>query len=74
MSEFKEYIIEKCIDIFKDKNLQNELKKILKPVIFLLLNEIYPYIIFTFILVIISFLLILGIFLLLFRIYNFIKK
>ena len=59
------------------KDVKDEFKKIMKPVIDMLMQEIYPYIFISILLVLISFLLILGIFILLLRsklIINALKK
>lgn len=61
-------IIDNYIKIVKnDKDTQNEINKIFKPLIDLILIEIYPYVYISMIFIIISFLLILGIFILLIR-------
>ena len=63
----KEKFTKECIMFLKDKNIQNEMKIFFKPLINLLLIEIYPYIYISMIFVIISFLLILGIFIILIK-------
>jgi hypothetical protein len=63
----KEQILNECMEILNREDVKNEFKKIMRPLIELLLKDIYPYIYLSIIFVIISFLLILGIFVLLMR-------
>jgi hypothetical protein len=63
----KESIIEYCLNILKRDDIKHELKELMKPMIDVILQEIYPYIFLSMIFVFISFLLILGIFILLLR-------
>ncbi len=63
----KEQILNECMEILNREDVKNEFKNIMKPLIELLLKDIYPYIYLSIIFVIISFLLILGIFVLLMR-------
>lgn len=67
MSNIKEKFIEECISLLKDKKVKYEIKNLFKPLIELLLIEIYPYIYLSLLFVIISFLLILGIFIILIK-------
>jgi hypothetical protein len=61
----KDKLIQQCLEIFKREEVKNELKSIMKPVIDMILIELYPYIYLSLIFVFISFFLILGIFILL---------
>lgn len=63
----KNKIIEECLNTLKREDVKEEIKDLMKPVIDMVLKEIYPYIYLSIIFVIISFLLILGIFLILVR-------
>lgn len=63
----KEQLIEQCLHILSREDVKKEIKEIFKPLVSLLVQEIYPYIYLSLIFVIISFLLILGIFYLLMR-------
>jgi hypothetical protein len=63
----KETLLNECLNIFKREDVKEEIKEIMRPVIDMILKEIYPYIYLSLIFVIISFLLILGIFLILVR-------
>ena len=63
----KEQILNECMEILNREDVKNEFKKIMRPLIELLLKDIYPSIYLSIIFVIISFLLILGIFVLLMR-------
>jgi hypothetical protein len=63
----KEQFIEQCILVLARDDVKKEVKEFFKPLISLIVQEIYPYIYLSLIFVIISFLLILGIFYLLLR-------
>jgi len=63
----KEQFIEQCLLVLTRDDVKKEVKEFFKPVISLIVQEIYPYIYLSLIFVIISFLLILGIFYLLLR-------
>jgi hypothetical protein len=63
----KEQLIEQCLLILARDDVKKEVKEFFKPLISLIVQEIYPYIYLSLIFVIISFLLILGIFYLLLR-------
>jgi len=67
MENIKDTLIEQCLDILKRDDVKNELKQLMKPMIDLILQELYPYIFLSIVFVFISFLLILGIFVLLLR-------
>jgi hypothetical protein len=63
----KEQLIEPCLLVLARDDVKKEVKEFFKPLISLIVQEIYPYIYLSLIFVIISFLLILGIFYLLLR-------
>ena len=63
----REQFIEQCLLILSRDDVKKELKELFKPLVSLIVQEIYPYIYLSLIFVIISFLLILGIFYLLLR-------
>lgn len=67
MEDIKETILQQCLTIFKRKEVKEEFIDLMRPVIQMLLKEIYPYIFISIIFVFISFLLILGIFIILLR-------
>jgi|TARA_B100001142_G_scaffold288726_1_gene305071 hypothetical protein len=74
---FKEKIIQELINLINRDDIKNEIKEVMRPVIDMLLKEIYPYIYLSLIFVVISFLLILGIFLILVRsklLFNLVNK
>jgi hypothetical protein len=73
MVTMREQIIEQCIEILNRDNVKRELKELLKPIISLILQEIYPYIYLSMIFVIISFLLVLGTFYLSLRTLKYLK-
>ncbi len=63
----KEQLIEQCLLLLSREDIKKEIKEIFKPIVSLIVQEIYPYIYLSLLFVIISFLLILGIFYLLLR-------
>ena len=65
--DIKETLINECINILHKDEVKQEFKELMKPLISMLIQEIYPYIFLSIIFVFISFLLILGIFILLLR-------
>jgi hypothetical protein len=67
MENIKDTLIEQCLDILKREDVKDELKHLMKPMIDVILQELYPYIFLSIVFVFISFLLILGIFILLLR-------
>jgi len=67
-SDIRSIIVDQCLEILKREDVKTELKSVIKPMISLLLQEIYPYIFISLMFVLISFLLILGIFIFLLRI------
>ena len=64
MDNIKDTVIQHCLELLKRDDVKNELKGLMKPMIDLILEELYPYIFLSIIFVFISFLLILGIFIL----------
>tara|TARA_B100000424_G_scaffold269815_1_gene267613 strand:- start:3254 stop:3481 length:228 start_codon:yes stop_codon:yes gene_type:complete len=70
----KEKILNECIEVLNRKEVKHEFKKMMAPLIELMLKDIYPYIYLSVIFVVLSFLLILGIFILLLRNKQFIKS
>jgi hypothetical protein len=67
MNGFKEKLLNNCLDILKRDDVKHEFKKLMSPLIEMILQDLYPYIFLSIIFVFISFLLILGIFILLLR-------
>ena len=72
--DIKETLINECISILHKDEVKQEFKELMKPLISMLIQEIYPYIFLSIIFVFISFLLILGIFILLLRNKNFLNR
>jgi hypothetical protein len=66
-THLKNKAVDYCLDIIKREDVKNELKQLFKPVIQLILQEIYPYIYLSVLFLLISFFLVLGIFILLLR-------
>jgi hypothetical protein len=67
MTDMKELIIDKCLEVLKRKDVKEDIKELMRPVVDMIIKEIYPYIFLSIVFVFISFLLILGIFILLLR-------
>lgn len=67
MNDIKETIVNECLNVLHRDDVKDEFKNLMKPLIDMLIKEIYPYIFLSIIFVFISFLLILGIFILLLR-------
>jgi len=63
----REKFIKKCISILEQEEVKKELNSTIKPLIELIIMDIYPYIYISIIFVIISFILHIGIFILLLR-------
>ena len=72
--DVKETIVNECLNVLHRKEVKKELKELMRPLVDMLIKEIYPYIFLSIIFVFISFLLILGIFILLLRNKMFISK
>ena len=66
-TSLKDTMIDYCLNILKREDIKNELKHLMRPMLDVVLQEIYPYIFLSMIFVFISFLLILAIFILLLR-------
>jgi hypothetical protein len=62
MNSIKEHIINECIKFVKRDDVKDELKEIMKPVVKLIINELYPYVIFSISLIAIIFFMIVIIF------------
>ena len=67
MDKIKNKLIDECVNVMKREDVKNEIKTIFRPIINMILKDIYPYILISMLFVIISFLLVLGIFILLLR-------
>ena len=65
--DMKDKITDYFLDFIKKDEVKKELKNLFKPIINLILEEIYPYIYLWLLLVVISFFLVLGIFIMLFK-------
>ena len=63
----KDEFVNSCLQVLKRSDVKESLKDLLRPVIDLVMQEIYPYIYLSMLFVCISFLLILAIFVLLIR-------
>ena len=67
MTDMKELIIDKCLEVLKRKDVKEDIKELMRPVVDMIIKEIYPYIYLSLILIFISFILHLGILILLLR-------
>mgnify|MGYP000988173308 CR=1 FL=1 len=67
MDNLKKTIIDECLSLLKRDDVKHDLKELMKPVIDMIILQLYPYIFLSIIFCSISFLLILGIFILLLR-------
>ena len=72
--DIKQTLINECINVLHKEEVKKEFKELMKPLISMLIQEIYPYIFLSIIFVFISFLLILGIFILLLRNKHFLNR
>jgi len=63
----KNIIFNEILDILKNEDVKSQIKKMFRPIIDMLLVDIYPYIMLSMFFVIISFFIILGNFILLLR-------
>jgi len=70
----KDILIKECVNLLKKPELKKEILALFRPVVELILKQIYPYIYLALILVVISFLLILGIFIIIMRLKIFMVK
>ena len=67
LMNIREKFIEEFKELFKRNDVKDEIKVLFKPIIDMLLIEIYPFIYISLVFVIVSFLLILAIFILILR-------
>jgi len=72
--DVKEILINECISVLHKDEVKKEFKELMKPLLSMLIQEIYPYIFLSIIFVFISFLLLLGIFILLLRNKHFLNR
>jgi|TARA_B110000858_G_C17713281_1_gene431666 hypothetical protein len=72
--DVKEMLINECINVLHKDEVKKEFKELMKPLLSMLIQEIYPYIFLSIIFVFISFLLLLGIFILLLRNKHFLNR
>ena len=63
----KESFLNQCLTILKREEVKKEIKYLIKPIIEVILQELYPYIYLCVLFVLFSFFLTLGIFILLYR-------
>ena len=63
----KETFLKQCLEILKREEVKQEFKILIRPIIDVILQELYPYIYLSVLFVLFSFFLTLGIFILLYR-------
>lgn len=63
----KETFLKQCLEILKREEVKQEFKLLIRPIIDVILQELYPYIYLSILFVLFSFFLTLGIFILLYR-------
>jgi len=56
-------ILSKCVEILKKDEIKNDLKTIIRPLVEILLDQLYPYLFILLLFIITNFILLLGIFL-----------
>ena len=59
MDNIKNKLIDECVNVMKREDVKNEIKTIFRPIINMILKDIYPYILISMLFVVISFLLVL---------------
>lgn len=67
MDDLKNTVINECLNTLKRDDVKIQLKELMKPLVDMIIAQLYPYIFLSIIFVSISFLLILGTFILLLR-------
>jgi hypothetical protein len=67
MDNIKTTIINECLNTLKREDVKDQLKDLMRPLVDMIIAQLYPYIFLSIIFVCISFLLILGTFILLLR-------
>jgi hypothetical protein len=67
MDDLKTTVINECLNTLKREDVKIQLKELMKPLVDMIIVQLYPYIFLSIIFVSISFLLILGTFILLLR-------
>ena len=67
MDDLKTTVINECLNTLKREDVKDQLKELMKPLVDMIIAQLYPYIFLSIIFVSISFLLILGTFILLLR-------
>lgn len=67
MDDLKTTVINECLNTLKREDVKDQLKELMKPLVDMIITQLYPYIFLSIIFVSISFLLILGTFILLLR-------
>lgn len=63
----RETFLKQCLEILKREEVKQEFKLLIRPIIDVILQELYPYIYLSVLFVLFSFFLTLGIFILLYR-------
>ena len=72
--DLKEQFFQSCINALKRDDVKHEFKNLMKPLVYMIVKEIYPYFCFSIIFSIALFLFMLGFILFFIRNYDFIKE
>jgi hypothetical protein len=62
-----ESFINKCIELLNQEHIKKEIQNVVKPLINLFLEELYPYVYFSLLFIFINFILNLGVFIIILR-------
>lgn len=67
MKDFKEFMVKQCLELLNRKDIKEEIKDFIRPMINLVVQELYPYMFVCVVFSIVSFLMTLCIFIILIK-------
>jgi len=67
MKDFKEFMVKQCLELLNRKDIKEEIKDFIRPMINLVVQELYPYMFICVVFSIVSFLMTLCIFIILLK-------
>jgi len=67
MKDFKEFMVKQCLELLNRKDIKEEIKEFIRPMINLVVQELYPYMFVCVVFSIVSFLMTLCIFIILIK-------
>lgn len=67
MKDFKEFMVKQCLELLNRKDIKEEIKDFIRPMINLVVKELYPYMFICVVFSIVSFLMTLCIFIILLK-------